>query len=83
VEYYFSQDISSLNINEVVMCGGAAQLNHLTSFVSEALNVDVRLGNPLTRVVIDEKLKTKGILDELTPVTLAAAVGLALRGLSK
>ncbi len=83
VEYYFSQDISSLNINEVVMCGGAAQLSHLTSFVSEALNVDVRLGDPLARVVVDEKLKTKGIFDELAPVTLAAAVGLGLRGLSK
>lgn len=83
IEYYFAQDISSLNISKIMLTGGAAQMRNFPEFISEALGIDVILGNPFEVVDVDDRIHKRGILERIAPLSLAPAIGLGLRGLGQ
>lgn len=80
IEYYFSQDISNLSIDKVLLTGGAAQLRNLSEFIGQALGVEVEIGDPFVSVTVPERSRKK-MSNGASPLSLAPAIGLGLRGL--
>ena len=72
LQFYQSRP-GSLAIGEVLLAGGAAQLEGLDAELRRQLGVPVRLGDPFGRVELG-----KGVEPPADPSSLAIAVGLAL-----
>jgi type IV pilus assembly protein PilM len=65
-------------IESLVLCGGAANLVGLPEHMASLTKLTVTIGNPLSRVVYDEK--SAGRIKELG-LSFAVAIGLAMRGI--
>jgi len=77
--YVFIQQKKQPLPEELIITGGGALLPGLTGYLTKKLNVGVVVGDPLMRLVKDEKFK-KMIGKESNP-ELATVTGLALKGL--
>lgn len=77
IEWYGRMDLTeSRAIQKLILCGGSASLPGLDTYLAEALDVNVYVGDPWARVVYPEVLRP--VLDEIGP-RFAVAVGLAMR----
>lgn len=65
-------------VEKIIITGGSAHLPQIDSFLSEALNINVYLGDPWARVATPVGLRP--VLDEIGP-RFAVAVGLAMKEL--
>jgi Tfp pilus assembly PilM family ATPase len=63
-------------VEKIILTGGSAHLPHVARALSQALNMNVYLGDPWARVVFPEALRP--VLDEVGP-RLAVSIGLAMR----
>jgi len=66
-------------MKEIILCGGGANLEKLTEFLSERLKIPVRLGNPWINI-LPEPQKEVSRLPHNESLRYTAALGLALRG---
>lgn len=69
-------------ISRVLLCGGDSLLLNLPSFLSQKLNLPVKLGNPLINVSLPDKRKSPArspYLSKREALTYTTALGLALR----
>ncbi len=72
LQFYQGQP-GSLGIGEVVLTGGSAQLPGLDAELARMLGVNVRVGDPLSRVTLGKKVDS-----ELEAASLAVAIGLGI-----
>jgi type IV pilus assembly protein PilM len=72
LQFYQSRP-GSLDIGEILLTGGGAQLDGIDAELSRALGVPVRLGDPLGRVTLG-----KNVIPPAESGSLAIAVGLAI-----
>jgi len=85
IDFYENQrpaDESKNQINEVLLCGGGANLTGLDEFLSTQLKMTVRPGNPWVNITANPK-ETVGKLPLDDPLAYATALGLALRNFEK
>lgn len=68
-------------INEILLCGGGANLLGLTSFLSSELQIPVKLGNPWINI-LPEPLKEVPGLPFRESLGYTTVLGLALRGIT-
>lgn len=71
----------SKKIEEVILCGGGANLKGLPDFLSQKLNLRVSSGNPW-RNILPQPLKEVPELPYRESLKYATALGLALRGMA-
>ena len=77
LELYAQQTFHDHNtVDKIVITGGSAHLPKIDSFLTEALNINVYLGNPWARVGTPDGLRP--VLDEIGP-RFSVAVGLAMK----
>ncbi|MFA5349556.1 MAG: type IV pilus assembly protein PilM [Candidatus Paceibacterota bacterium] len=80
IEYYhdYAQEkgFAEKDIKEVLVCGGGGNLIDLDKFLSEQLNLPVKIGNPFVNIP-NHKQFTENEL------SFTVAIGLALRGLEE
>jgi type IV pilus assembly protein PilM len=74
VDYYRSK--TGRKIKEIILCGGSAQMPHLSRYLQSNVNIRARVGDPLTKITNYRKQK----MDKITSATV---IGLALQGLEK
>jgi type IV pilus assembly protein PilM len=72
LQFYQGQP-GSLGIGEVVLTGGTAQLPGLDAELGRLLGVNVRIGDPLSRVKLGKK-----VADDIEAGSLAVAIGLGI-----
>lgn len=76
LDYYLTQ-AKVASIQNVVLTGGASQLNNLAGYLEKALQVNISYGHPLTKVDVAPPLSERAEQEESS---MAICVGLALRG---
>ena len=74
LQYYQSRP-DSLDIGEIIVTGGGAQLNGFASEIERLIGVPVEIGDPFGRVVLSRKVQRP-----TEPGSLAVAVGLGIEG---
>lgn len=74
----FYKESSRKKIEEIILCGGGANLFQLPTFLEKKLKIKVKKGNPWINIT-DEKIP----FSEDISLTYTTAVGLALRGLDE
>lgn len=67
------------NVEKIILAGGSAWLPNFPTYLSQALNTKVYIGDPWSRVIYPVELKP--VLQEMGP-RLAVGVGLAMREIS-
>ncbi len=72
LQYYQSRP-DSLDIGEIILTGGGAQLNGFASEIERLIGVPVEIGDPFGRVVLSRKVQRP-----TEPGSLAVAVGLGI-----
>lgn len=72
----FYQENSKKKVEEIIICGGGANLFGIDSFLEEKLKIKVKRGNPL-------KMIEKKDISEEEAIIYTTAIGLALRGLEE
>jgi len=76
---YYSKESGDHKVEKVVVCGGGAYVPGLLDFLSNHLEIEVRISNPFSFLKYDE-----GLFNDADPENFAAllsvATGLALRG---
>jgi len=81
LNFYKSHFSQAEEISEVILCGGGAYFQKIDQFLSQRLNLQVSLGNPL------QAIQNKNLNEIKFPVKKAlsytTAIGLALRGVQK
>ena len=75
---YFKTTAAQESIDRVILCGGGATIQGLTSFLQERLGVAVELANPFSRIQFDPKRFDPEYLQRVAPLA-AVGVGLATR----
>jgi type IV pilus assembly protein PilM len=70
---FYQEQPGSLGISEIVVSGGTAHLGGFAEELQRLLNVPVRVGDPLARVLVGKKVKTDGQTG-----SLAVAIGLGI-----
>lgn len=77
LELYGQQDFHEYsNVEKIILTGGSAHLPYLDPFLTEALNMNVYLGNPWARVATPEG--SQEMLSEIGP-RMSVALGLAMK----
>lgn len=77
LELFDQQDFHVYNtVDKIILTGGSAHLPYLDPFLSDALNLNIYLGNPWARVVTPTKLGPA--LDDIGP-RMSVAIGLAMK----
>lgn len=77
LELYDQQDFHEHStVDKIILTGGSAHLPFLDPFLTEALNINVYLGNPWARIATPEG--SQAVLDEIGP-RMAVATGLAMK----
>jgi len=74
----FYEENSKRKIEEIIICGGGANLFKLDSFLEENLKIKVKKGNPFQKI-----FKKNSSLSEEDSLVYTTAIGLALRGLEE
>lgn len=81
---YGEKDIGYPEIGEIILCGGGANLNGLTKYLSSRVKIPVSLGNPWINILPEQKgkinLKKIPIIPYEESLAYATVLGLALRG---
>lgn len=77
LDFYLSQ--GSEPIDRVIISGRGGNLQHLEQFLTTRLGMTVELANPFEKLDVDEDAFDPELLYPQAP-TLAAAIGLAIRG---
>ncbi|MBT3230445.1 pilus assembly protein PilM [Candidatus Uhrbacteria bacterium] len=77
LELYDQQDFHEHSVvDKIILTGGSAHLPFLDPFLTEALNINVYLGNPWARIATPEG--SQEVLSEIGP-RMAVAAGLAMK----
>ncbi len=66
-------------VEEIILCGGGANLAGLPKFLNSNLNLPVRIGNPWVNISEDEKLLEASGFPAQESLSFTTALGLALR----
>jgi type IV pilus assembly protein PilM len=74
---YFKSSVSDVEIDEIVVSGGAALIKGFADLMAERLRIPVKVADPFRRIAVPEKLDA-GLIRQVAPIA-AVAVGLALR----
>jgi type IV pilus assembly protein PilM len=74
---YFKSSVSDVEIDEIVVSGGAALIKGFADLMAERLRIPVKVADPFRRIAVPEKLDA-GLISQVAPIA-AVAVGLALR----
>lgn len=74
---YFKSSVSDVEIDEIVVSGGAALIKGFADLMAERLRIPVKVADPFRRIAVPEKLDA-GFIRQVAPIA-AVAVGLALR----
>ncbi len=69
-------------VKEILLCGGGANLEGLTDFLSDKLKIPTKLGNPWINISPESKKETDKLLHK-EALRYVTALGLALRGVRK
>jgi len=81
---YGEKERGSSGINEIILCGGGANLKGLAEYLSARTKIPVSLGNPWVNILPDKKgkldLKKIPIIPYEESLAYATVLGLALRG---
>ncbi|MBU4452649.1 pilus assembly protein PilM [Patescibacteria group bacterium] len=81
LDLYAQQDFHDYSdVEKIILTGGSAYLPYLDPFLTEALNINVYIGNPWARIAVPEG--TQEVLSEIGP-RMSVAVGLAMKTLSE
>lgn len=81
LELYAGQDFHThTSVEKIIVTGGSAQLPQIDTFLSEALDVSVYLGDPWARIIAPQGLRP--VLDEIGS-RFAVSIGLAMKDLEK
>lgn len=80
IEYWNDKNGEDRKIDQVIICGGSANLRGLTTYLSETLGIESSLGN-VWQNAFDTKVKTPPI-DRQHSFGYATAIGLALASFS-
>ncbi|MFA6130664.1 MAG: pilus assembly protein PilM [Patescibacteria group bacterium] len=77
IELYSAQDFHDhQGVEKIILTGGSAHLPHIDPFLTEALNLNVYIGDPWARMSVPAGMRS--ILDEIGP-RFSVAVGLAMK----
>lgn len=68
-------------VDGIILCGGGGKMEGLTNFFAQATNVPVRLGNPMSRVVISQDISAH--VESSLGTSFTIALGLALGSIEK
>jgi type IV pilus assembly protein PilM len=79
LQYYQTQP-DSLGIEEIIITGGASALGGLAETLHQIIGVPVRVGDPLTRVIVQKGLDVDRFAS--TVGSLSVAIGLAIDDLA-
>jgi type IV pilus assembly protein PilM len=74
---YFKSSVSDVEIDEIVVSGGAALIKGFADLMAERLRIPVKVADPFRRIAVPEKLDA-GFIRQVAPIA-AVAIGLALR----
>ena len=81
LDLFSSQGAESLDsVEKIIITGGSAHLPRIDKYLTEALNINVYLGDPWARVATPPGLRP--VLDEIGP-RYSVAIGLAMKELDK
>ncbi len=78
IDFYLSGLRYSDSVDQVIICGGGANMNGIIPYLSMRLNKEIELGNPWFNINIGKKLP---IIDRNKSVQYSTAIGLALKGI--
>jgi type IV pilus assembly protein PilM len=76
LDYYTSQDHDA-RVDLIILTGRAALVRNLDTYLSEFLNLTVKIGNPLAKIQKNVSGQSEEVLTAVAP-RLAVAVGLAM-----
>lgn len=94
IDFFYKHYPENGPINEIILCGGGANIKNLDTNINEKLNIPVHLGNPLVNTNEDKEmlekhlvekhsLKIKGgnsmSIEQNSIISFTTAIGLALR----
>lgn len=68
------------SVEKIIITGGSARLPQIDPFLTEALDINVYLGDPWARVAAPKGIRP--VLDEIGP-RFSVAIGLAMKGIIK
>ncbi len=80
INFYLSNLAYSPTIDNIVLCGGGANMRGLLPYLTKRLNQPVEFGNPWVNVKLGRTLPP---IDRGHSVQYSTAIGLALRGLDE
>lgn len=81
LELFSAQEFHEAStVEKIIVTGGSAQLPQIDRYLTEALNINVYLGDPWARIATPEGLRP--VLDEIGP-RFSVAIGLAMKELDK
>lgn len=80
VNFYLSNLAYSAAIDDIVLCGGGANMKGLLPYLTKRLNQPIEFGNPWVNVHLGRSLPP---IDRGHSVQYSTAIGLALRGLDE
>ncbi|MFA6522195.1 MAG: type IV pilus assembly protein PilM [Patescibacteria group bacterium] len=77
LELFGAQDFHEHNtVEKIILTGGSARLPYIDPFLTEALNINVYIGDPWARIAVPAGLRP--VLDEIGP-RFSVAAGLAMK----
>jgi type IV pilus assembly protein PilM len=75
---YFRSTFGGENIKHVFLSGGSARISGLTAILSQRLNIETEIVNPLLEISYNKKNIDAKVLENIRPIA-AVAIGLGLR----
>lgn len=81
LEYYRGKSVDG-RIDEILLCGGTANLKNLDRFLATELGIPTRVASPLQYTSVASKQHSQEYLESIAPF-FAVAIGLAARDLVK
>ena len=80
LSYYKTQN-QKVKYNKIILCGGSANINGITEFLSEELDLPAELGDPLRGIIMDERVFSREDIENFKKdkASLATVIGLAKR----
>lgn len=78
-EHILKNQANIADINELIICGGGANMDGLADFLSSELNLKACIGNPLVNILNKDADNIVG-MDAANFLSYTTALGLALRG---
>jgi len=79
MNFYLESLQYSSAINEVIICGGGANIKGLIAYLSKKINKEIAMGNPWVNFHREEK--NLPLIEKNKSVKFSTAIGLALKGL--